>query len=293
MLPPVSRLVFTVARGKPRYAEMAMGLGRSLALIGDPTPRAVLTDVPGYDWKRYFDHVIEPPGPRSALDKLLALELSDAEHVVSIDGDCLAFRRLDPIFAATADLPLGVQGVRTSKGNWHGAPLEEVLPRLGFPAVTKFNGGLVTYTRDDEFTSILAEARAVEADYANAGFADFRGNASEEICVALAMARRGYERLIPNDADFMSTAPGAIGRVRMNVLRGECQFVSRMETVRRIEPILFHAASMVNFTLYWRQLESLKRLERYADRHPPGYRSRLWKLRRSVERRWLKLTGRG
>jgi hypothetical protein len=104
------KIVFCVARGKPEYAEMALGLARSLRLIGDTTPRAILTDIEGVEWSRYFDVVVPPMGPRSCLDKLTALDYLDADQVLSLDVDMLAFKRLDDIFAAASGHPLAVQG---------------------------------------------------------------------------------------------------------------------------------------------------------------------------------------
>src|SRR6185503_11611332 len=89
----LKRLVLTVGRGKPKYAEMALGLGRSLSLIGDDTPRAVVTDLATFPWTKHFQKVIPPIGKRSAIDKLLGLELTDADAILAIDSDCLAFRR--------------------------------------------------------------------------------------------------------------------------------------------------------------------------------------------------------
>ena len=60
----MSRIVYTVALDDPIFGEMAMGLARSLSLFGDRTPRAVITNLPGFDWPRYFDHVLAPEEPR-------------------------------------------------------------------------------------------------------------------------------------------------------------------------------------------------------------------------------------
>src|SRR5690348_12015565 len=95
--PMSKRLIYVVATGKKRFAEMAMGLGRSLRLIGDGNPKAIVTDVEGYDWERYFDLVIKPSAKRSALDKLEALSTTDADQVLSLDADMLAFRKTDEI----------------------------------------------------------------------------------------------------------------------------------------------------------------------------------------------------
>jgi hypothetical protein len=282
------RLVFTVARGKPRYAEMAMGLGRSLSLIGDTNPRAIVTDIPGYDWKRYYDHVFEPKAARSALDKLFAFDYIEADAVYSIDCDCLAFKRLDAVFEYCQGRAMALQGGWQTAGKWHGAEVADILSRHGFDRLPRFNGGAIYYEHGEAFDRVLGEMRSVEERYADSGFADFRGNASEEVCVALAMSRTGIGEMVPDETDFMHTGAGLVGKLKMNVLENECRFISRREKVRYVEPYVFHAAAYSNFAIYWRQLDMLAWLERYEDTHPRGYRSPWYKFRRSMERRYLK-----
>ena len=285
----MERLVFTVARGKPRYAEMAMGLGRSLSLIGDTTPRAIVTDIPGYDWKRYYDFVFEPGAPRSALDKLLASDYLDAKAVYALDCDSLAFKRLDPIFAYCSGMPFAVQGGWQREGIWHGVELGPALKGKGLEKIARFNGGALYYQPGPSFETLLGEMKCVEKNYADSGFGDFRGNASEEVCIALAMASTGLGEVIPDETDFMHTGTGLIGSLRMDILKNECALISRREGVRFVEPTIFHASAYAEFRVYWKQLQALERLERYEDRHPPGYRSFGFRLRRSIERRLLRI----
>lgn len=287
----MKRLIFTIARGKPRYAEMAMGLGRSLSLIGDETPRAVMTDVKGFDWHRYFDYVVEPKSPRSALDKLYAFEYLDADAVYAIDGDCLAFKRLDAVFEHCAGMPFAVQGNWQTEGKWHGAEVSDILAKHKLERLPKFNGGALYYEKNAQYETVLAAMKKVEANYGDSGFADFRGNASEEVCVALGMMETGIGEVVSDETDFMNTGSGIIGKLHMDIRSNTCRFLSRKHKVRCVEPRVFHASEYCNFAIYWRQLEFLKRLERYEDSHRPGYRSRWFKLRRSIERRYLKLTG--
>jgi hypothetical protein len=287
----IERLVFCVATGKPKYGEMAMGLGRSLSLIGDMTPRAVVTDISGFDWSRYFDFVFPPKAPRSALDKLLAFDYVDVPCVYALDVDCLAFKRLDPVFESCSGLDLAVQGEWQVEGKWHGADVSDILRRNRMDKLPKFNGGALYYQQTPEFQNLLNRMKKFEANYAETGFGDFRGNASEEVCVALAMMETGIGTVIPDDLNFMNTGSGLIGNLRMDVRSNTCRFLSRKSHVRYVEPHIFHASEYSNFNVYWRQLDHLKRLEAYEDRTRPGYRSRGFKLRRSIERRWLKLRG--
>lgn len=287
----LDRVVFCVATGKPRYGEMAMGLGRSLSLIGDETPRAVVTNLKDFDWKRYFDYVFEPKAPRSALDKLFAFDYLDAKAVYAIDVDCLGFKRLGPVFEHCQGMPFAVQGEWQREGKWHGAEVKDVLAKHQLRQLPKFNGGALYYESTDDYRKLLAEMKGIEANYADTGFGDFRGNASEEVCVALAMMSTGVGEVISDDTNYMNTGSGIIGKLHMDVRSNTCRFLSRKSRVRYVEPNIFHASEYSNFAIYWRQLAYLKQLEKYEDNTRPGYRSRWFKLRRSVERRYLKLKG--
>lgn len=287
----MERVVFTVAVGKPKYGQMAMGLARSLHLIEDRTPRAVLTDLDGFDWKRYFDVVIRPEAPRTALDKLLALELTDAAKVLSLDCDMLAFRRLDEVFEFCNGKDLAVQGFPQSDGKWHGLEVADVCRKYSKVSIPRFNGGMIYYERSEGAAALFARAREIERDYAATGFADFRGNASEEVCVALAMLETGLGDMIPDETDFMSTGVGMVGKPRIDVLRNRCEFVCRRQRMRFIRPKLFHASRYTDFLFYWRQLSALERLERIEDTREPNARSPWIKARRSFGRRWLTMRG--
>lgn len=279
--------MFTVALGKPKFAEMAMGLGRSLKLLEDPTPRAVYTDIKGYDWHRYFDHVIEPTEKRSALDKLRGLDLTHYDQILSLDGDSLAFKRLDDIFDTLQGHPLAVMGDYQRTGWWHDVDVAEMCAKLGVPELPRFNGGLIYYERTPDAFRVIERMREIEADYGATGFGKFRGNASEEVCVALAMLQTGVGWVAPDDLDFMNTATGIIGPLHMDILRNECDYVCRRASIRHVRPYIFHAARFVNYLIYWRQLDRLKAVERFEDKVPPGYRSPRNKRRRSIQRRIL------
>lgn len=284
----MKRLVLTVGRGKPKYAEMALGLGRSLSLIGDDIPRAVVTDLEGYDWKRHFGQVLPPAGPRSALDKILGLDLTDADAVLAIDSDCLAFRRLGPIFDYCKGKPFVIVGHHRREGQWHGADVAQICRDLGVEKIPSFNGGLIYYERTPDTLRLIEEMQRIEREFDQTGFERFRGGASEEVCVLLAMMKTGIGEVIPDETDFMNTAVGLIGKLQLSVMRNECSFVCRRHAVRFIRPFVFHASRFSNYRVYWRELDKLAWLDRYADTHAYGYISPLSKLQRSLERRYLK-----
>lgn len=284
------KIVFCVARGKPEYAEMALGLARSLRLIGDATPRAILTDIESVEWSRYFDIVVRPTGPRSCLDKLTALDYLDADQVLSLDVDMLAFKRLDDIFAAAAGHPLAVQGYQEHEEMWHGRPVTDVIQRYDLPGVfPRFNGGLIYYERGDQWNQLLATARAAEADYESLGFATFRGGAaSEEVCLLHAMLTVGPYHLLPMESQFQHSMAGAIGRLEIDILQNRCQGTCKTWKLEFAQPYLFHAWRYKDFRLYWDQLRALRIAEEKADLRPRDFLPRWKGLQRSIERRWIK-----
>jgi hypothetical protein len=284
----MERLVLTVGRGKPKYAEMALGLGRSLSLIGDDMPRAVVTDLEGYNWSKHFEHVLKPDGARSALDKLFGLELTEAQAVLSIDSDGIAFRRLGPIFDYCRGKKFVVLGGFQSEGKWHGADVSQLCRQFEAEKIPLFNGGLIYYERCPETIELIEEMKRVEREYDKSGFEQFRGNASEEVCVMLAMLKTGIGEVIPFETDFMNTGVGLIGKLTLDVMRNECHFVCRRHAVRFSRPYVFHASLFSNYRAYWKQLDKLAWLDAYEEKHPYGYITPWAKFKRSVERRYLK-----
>src|SRR5665213_294927 len=91
----MERIVYTLALGNRKLAEGALGLGRSLKLIGDTTRRVVVTDQLGPTWSECFDEVIEPA---EGVDARSILERNGIDQLLYVAPNCLAFRRLAPIF---------------------------------------------------------------------------------------------------------------------------------------------------------------------------------------------------
>jgi hypothetical protein len=284
------RIVFTLAFGHRKFAEMALGLGRSLRLIGDTTKRVVLTDLEGYPWEKSFDQVIYLKVPAEDLwwAKLYALDHTDANKVLFIDGDSLAFKRVGPIFDAFEGAPFGVQGEVVSKGSWYGPDIADVCEKAGVKELVKFNGGLMYYGRGPELDKVVAEAKAVAADAARYGWRLSRGVPADEVCLSVAMARTGIGRGVPEESNFSNSGVGLVGRLRMDVMRNECEYLCRRYSLQRVEPYILHAHFHKSFFIYWRQLRKLAWLERYEETHRYGYMSPLQKLDRSIQRRVLK-----
>jgi len=268
-----------------------MGLGRSLRLIGDKNPRVIATDIEGYNWAKYFDVVLKPTAGRTALDKLKALEMTDADQVLSLDADMLVFRPLDDIFDFCAGKPFTVQGFMRSSGNFHGVSVDILLDKFGISQFPKFNGGLAYYERNSIYDDLLASMREAESNYRNLGFEWFRGAVSEEVCMAMAMVRHNYYELIPPSLQFQHSAAGLIGKLHLDVMKGECTFVAHQEFAELCRPYVFHAWRYKDFLVYWRQLKKLKAISEFEDKHPPMFISQSHRWIRSLHRRILKARG--
>ncbi len=284
------RIVFTVATGQPKYALQALGLARSLKLIGDTTTRVVMTDIPHEAWQRNFDQVVPPPKAISTyMLKLAALGSTDADEVLFIDSDSIVFKRLDRIFDYCADADFAVQGRWIKDGHWYGM-MEDILPPLGIEAMPRFNGGMMFYRRSENTQRLIEEAVQAAENYGETGLDQFRGTVPDEPCVALGMVRAGVGKLIPDTEDFMNTPVGLVGKLDMDVMRARCRFMKHsMHDLRLMEPTILHAGKYVHNAIYWRQLAKLEWLEKYELAHPYGYMPPAHKLRRSLEKRVLKL----
>lgn len=289
----MKRIVYTIAIGKPKFAECALGLGRSLKLIGDTTRRVIVTDQPDYPWLSCFDEVLTPQDPFewTLMSKLNALDRTDADQVLFIDCDSLVFKRLAPIFDTCSGRGLCVQGRMASSGTWYGEVADH-LAKHGVDAMPQFNGGLIYYERTARCQSLIESCWAEGRKSKESGFLYDSPLIPEEPYVSLAMARDGFREgacyLVPDEMDYTSTATGLIGKLVLDVMRNRCSFVCRRFNVRHVEPYVFHAARYINFAVYWKQLDRLAWLDRYEAEHEFGYMSPWQKFERSVNRRYLK-----
>jgi len=289
----LKRIIFTVATGPDKYAEMAMGLGRSLKLIGDTTPRVVVTDNKNYEWSRYFDQVLEPEASSAGVffTKYTALERTDADQVLFIDSDCLVFKRLDAIFDLCTGAGVAVQGRWETEGVWYEKSIAQLRDEFKIERLARLNSGVVFYERGPEFDSVLAKTRELAERYPSMGMEIFRGKVPDEPCLSLAMATTGHGMILPLELNLNESGVGLIGKLQLDVRTGTCKFLSGNPYVRLVEPYVFHAHYFSKLRVYWRELERLKKLEAYRDRHGARHMSRWIRLRRSFERRYLKWIG--
>jgi hypothetical protein len=288
----LSRIVLTVATGDEKYVRQALGLARSLSFVGDLTRRVVISDSKDPALNEWFDEVVSPSADSLPfLQKLHGLSVSNADEVLFIDSDSIVFGKLDRIWEACSGASFAVQGNWIQDDHWYGW-LENVLPSLGLHALPMFNGGLIYYSRTAGTFETIEAANRVARAYGQTGLETFRGTVPDEPCLAIAMARTGHFKLLPDTVDFMNTAIGLVGKLDIDVRRRRCRFLKfSRHGLRFIEPTIFHAGKYVNNTVYWKQLSRLEAYEKYSRKHPFGYMPPLHKLRRSLERRILKLMG--
>ncbi len=290
----MKRIIYTVATGADKYAEMAMGLGRSLSLIGDETPRVVVTDNPNFEWNRYFDQVVAPidDGTGSPyFAKFTALETTDADQILFIDADCLAFKRLDSIFEMCQGLGVALAGRIATEGIWYEVHIADLCRRLKVDQMPRFNTGVLYYERSADGQEVIRQTREALKRYDELGFEKLRGKPSDEPCLAVAMATTGIGQVLPLSLGLNESGVGLIGKLHLDVLTGTCRFVTGNPQVRLVEPYVFHAHYFAKLSAYWRELEKLKRLERHRDEKGPRHMSRWIRLRRSFEKRLLKIKG--
>lgn len=290
----MKRIVYTIAVGGPKFAKCALGLGRSLKLIGDQAKRVVITDQLDHPWDRSFDLVLQPDTPFewTLFSKFTALDRTDADQAIFIDCDSLVFKRLEPIFDHCAGRGLCVQGRIVRDGIWYGS-VPDHLKKHGVDFMPQFNGGMVYYERTPPCEALIKRVFAEGQGFKDSGFQYDRSLIPEEPYLSLAMAKSGLDldggaHIIPDHYDFLGAATGLIGKLDLDVMRNRCQYVGLKYDLRLVEPYVFHAARYINFTIYWKQLDRLRWLEEYEHKYGFGYMSPWHKLNRSIHRRYLK-----
>jgi len=249
-------VIFTVAMDGKASAQYALGLGRSLRLIGDLTRRVVVTDQPDHPWLPAFDHVLLVDRAENWEDKLgvdLVQNQTSGEHFLYVDPGTLAFKRLDAVFAACEGLGWAVQ--------------ERAAPHLGTKKLS-FSEPAMLYFDRSEMADSLLEKLGVAKDQDPA-------------------------HTIPLNDDFYRSTEGLTGELELDVEENKCGFITTKPEVRRVNPTLLYAANLPTPALYHRELAKLAKLEEYEKKHGFGHISAGHKLRRSLERRILRLMKKG
>src|SRR5262249_13440567 len=155
------------------------------------------TDNRNFEWARYFDYVLEPQETEGGVffTKYTALERTDADQVIFIDSDCLAFKRLDPIFDLCAGSAVAVQGALLKEGVWYEKSIAQLCEEYKIESMARLNSGVVYYERGSAFGAVLAKIREFAVKYPTMGMEIFRGKVPDEPCLSLAMAIEGHGKI--------------------------------------------------------------------------------------------------
>jgi hypothetical protein len=258
----MKRVIYTFATGDRVYKTMAKGLALSLDLYDSKTPRLLMTDGNDPDLCELYHEVI-PPSEKYPhwFSKLAALDMTDADAVMFIDGDCLAVRNVDELFDKLQGSHFAVQGEWVEETNWYG-DFAGARAKEGVTKSPTFSGGWLYYERTEEAKRLIAKIMEYADRYDELGLKRNGGKVVDEVCISLAMAKTGIGVAFPNSADFSVSTWYKMGRVHLDVLKGECTFIEAKYKPILCKPYIYHSA-MARWDLrYWIQLHRLFKLYR-------------------------------
>jgi hypothetical protein len=286
------RILLTFATGKARYGTMAKALAYSARLHDTQTPFALITDSTDPELLGLYPIRLSPhPRFTHWFSKLAALDLTNAQRVLFVDGDCLALRNLDSIFDVLDGNDFAVQGLWREEVRWYG-DMTSVIRRLGIPRIPLFSGGFLYYERTDRTCELIERIMEIAADYDGLGLIRNGGQVVDEVCISLAMAQTGIGTVFPDRTGLSMTPWGLRGRVHLDVLRGECTFVKGVQEPRLHKPFLYHSAHAGFDLRYWRQVNRVLRLFRASK--GSGAADRLQRFRkpmRALVEAYVRLAG--
>lgn len=280
------RVILSFATGNEQYVAMAKALGVSLQVHGSQTPRALITDrTNDSELQAIWPKLIAPPaGYDHWFLKLCALEATDADAVLFLDGDGLAFQNADRIFDELQGQPFVVQGKwETDPGDWYG-PMKAKMDELGLERIPKFSGGFMYYERQPETERLLKKVFELRDGYDGLGLRRNGGHVVDEVCISLGMALTAVGTVVPDSANYSITPWRRIGPMHLDVLRGECLFYRLNPGLERCKPVIYHSAMAKWDIAYWREAN---RLLGYYRSTTPVYLRR--SLIRNIEFRLRKL----
>ena len=252
--------VLTFATGHRKYATMAKALALSLELNFCDVPKVIVTDIDDPELLRLFDFVLPPPpGFDHWFIKLCALEHTQFDRVLFIDGDSLAVQPIGPLLDQLAGSDFAVQGTWLPEAQWYG-DMTATMRKRGVSQVPVFSGGFLYYERTDKAREVIKRTMDLAADYDSLGLQRNRGKVVDEVCIALAMAESGFGKVFPDDAQFSRTPYGLQSRLKLDVLHGECSFVKGDDPPRLVRPVIYHSAHAAWDLKYWREVRRVMRI---------------------------------
>lgn len=158
---------------------------------------------------------------RGFASKLFLDKYSPADQCLFIDADCLCTGPIGWVFERFAGHPVSVVGGQITEGEWFG-DVRAVCESVGVKAIPKFNGGIYYLERGPRATAVYERARRLESRYDALGLVRLRGQANDELLMAIAMAQEGC-RAIPDDGTILGGFLSYPDFVELDVLQGKCR----------------------------------------------------------------------
>lgn len=261
------RIVLTFATGHEQYRTMAKALAISLRLYDCDARLVCISDEKNdKELNDLFDQVIDKPsGYDHWFMKLSGLEITDADEILFIDGDCLALSDPNRIFDELQECDFAVQGKWLSQiGNWYG-DIDRVMSQLNLKEIPKFSGGFLYYRRTEEAQQLIERIMDLQGRYDELGLQRNGGKVVDEVCISLAMAQSGIGTVVPDSRQYSLTPWRRMGPIHLDVLRGECRFMRSMPELELARPTIYHTAMAKWDFAYWREVKKLLRAYRYPQ----------------------------
>jgi hypothetical protein len=242
------RGIITFAYGAREYIDLSIALGQSLQRFSPHISRALVTDS-GDPKLRSIFHSVIPVRKELGSDvaqKLYIDVYSPFVETLFIDCDSLVVRDLDfafQLFRESGACAIGTNLMLPGE-IVQGVVVSEVCDSLKIPAIPRFNGGIYYIDKNGESAKVIARARELLKDYKKYGFKDFRSDGpNDEFLMGAAMAELG---LLPigDHGSLMRTPIGLIGKLHVDVLKGEANFNKEGSNV---------APAVVHFAGEWRK----------------------------------------
>lgn len=238
---------------------MAKALAISLRLYNTSAKLYCISDVKSdQELNELFDEVLDKPANYDHwFMKLSGLEVTDADEILFIDGDCLAVDNPDQIFNELANEDFAVQGRwLANPGQWYG-DIKKVMNQLGLAEIPKFSGGFLYYRRTDAAKDLIAKIMQLQADYDAWGLERNGGKVVDEVCISIAMAQSKIGSVVPDSRQYSLTPWRIRGPIHLDVVRGECRFLRSMPELELAKPIIYHTAMAKWDIAYWREVKKL------------------------------------
>jgi hypothetical protein len=253
----VTRGIITIALGSPTYIRMAKDFALSARKHCPTITRAVVTDSADVELASLFDVVIpvDPSLGDPLFQKLWLDKYNPFDQTLFIDCDSLLVGDIDFVWRACDGHSCGFVGEKQTTGSWYGADIAAVCRARNLPWLATLNSGMIFLRADQTASKVFASAREAMGRYESLGFQPFRETRTDEVGFALAFSEHGVEPLDDPEGHMMRTPIGIEGQMRIDVLRGYCQFIKRGQ---HVAPTIVHFATWQFHPVYYRERARLR-----------------------------------